>query len=164
MLTEQGRVVALEADGLWVETVRASTCGKCSAASGCGHGLLNRLGDGRRNYVRVLPGDQPLSAIAVGDEVRIAVPEEVFLRGSLLVYGLPLLGLLGGALALPAALSDAVAANEPLAVAGAVTGFALGAGLVRWHAWRHRDDRRLQPILLGHARAGGSAAQAVTVS
>ena len=40
MLTETGRVVAVDDDGLWVETVRRSTCNACGVRQGCGHGLL----------------------------------------------------------------------------------------------------------------------------
>ena len=77
MLSETGRVVAVEADGLWVETIRRSSCGSCSARRGCGHGLLNRLGDGRNNLVRVLPGGLATEDFAVDDEVLIALPESV---------------------------------------------------------------------------------------
>jgi sigma-E factor negative regulatory protein RseC len=41
MLTEQARVVALDAETVWVETIRQSSCGSCSARAGCGHGMLN---------------------------------------------------------------------------------------------------------------------------
>ena len=47
MLLERGRVVAIEADAVWVETIRRSTCAGCSARSGCGHGVLARASGGR---------------------------------------------------------------------------------------------------------------------
>ncbi|MCP4211145.1 MAG: SoxR reducing system RseC family protein, partial [Halieaceae bacterium] len=97
MLTENGRVVAVEADGLWVETVRKSTCGACSAQKGCGHGILNRMTDGKRGYIRVLPGDQSIQDYRIDDEVRFSIPEEVILRGSLVAYLVPIVGLLLGA-------------------------------------------------------------------
>ena len=145
MLVETGRVVAVDADSLWVETVRQTTCGSCSARKGCGHGLMNQISDGHRCLVRVLPGRLSPNECAVDDEVRISIPEEVVLRGSLLVYVLPLLCMLalaGGASYLFPQSADAAGAM------GAIAGLALGFALVRWHAWRHRDDRRLQPTLL----------------
>ena len=96
MMIESGRVVAVESDGLWVETIRKSTCGACAVQKGCGHGIINRLSDGSRNYLRVLPGDHSLSECSVDDQVRFAVPEAVILRGSLVVYVLPLLCMLFG--------------------------------------------------------------------
>lgn len=145
MLVETGRVVALEPESLWVETIRQSTCGSCAVKQGCGHGLLNRIADGRSGYVRVLRGDSSSPQCAVDDQVRISIPEQVILRGSVVVYMLPLLCMLAGA-ALIAYLLPA--GPETLSVLGAGLGLALGFGLVRWHAWRHRHDRSLQPTLL----------------
>mgnify|MGYP001816387320 CR=1 FL=1 len=145
MLTETGRVVAVENDGLWVETIRQSTCGSCAAQQGCGHGLLNRIADGRRNYVRVLGAAPAIAACAVDDQVRISIPDQVILRGSLVVYMLPLLCMLSlaaGAVLLWPMSQDLAAAG------GAGAGLLLGFGLVRWHAWRHRNDDALQPTLL----------------
>lgn len=145
MLIETGRVVAVETDSLWVETIRQSTCGSCAAQKGCGHGLLNRISDGQRNYVRVLGSRQAVGACRVDEQVRISIPDQVILRGSLVVYMLPLISML--------ALAAGAAALWPLspdlaAGGGAGAGLLLGFALVRWHAWRHRDDPGLQPTLL----------------
>lgn len=145
MLIETGRVVAVEADALWVETIRQSTCGTCVAQKGCGHGVLNRIADGRSAYVRVLSGAQDTAGCLVDDQVRITIPEEVILRGSLVVYILPLACMLGGA-ALGAGFW--VEWPDPAAAVGAVLGLLSGFALVRWHAWRHRHDRAFQPGLL----------------
>lgn len=145
MLIETGRVVAVGNDGLWVETIRQSTCGACAAQKGCGHGLLNRISDGKRSYIRVLPGKQDPGSCRVDDEVRIGIPEEVILRGSLIVYMLPLICMLTGAVA---AIGLFPGNPDVLAALGAVAGFALGFVLVRWHAARHRDDQSMQPTLL----------------
>jgi sigma-E factor negative regulatory protein RseC len=145
MLVETGRVVAVEPGSVWVETIRQSTCGSCAARQGCGHGLLNRIADGRSGYVRVLSGAVDARVCRVDDQVRISIPEQVILRGSLVVYMLPLLCMLAGAAAVPGFRDDL----PELAVAGgALLGLALGFALVRWHAWRHRHDRELQPTLL----------------
>ena len=152
MMIESGRVVAVESDGLWVETIRKSTCGACAVQKGCGHGIINRLTDGSRNYLRVLPGDHSLSECSVDDQVRFAVPEAVILRGSLVVYVLPLLCMLFGAVL---AVRAAPGNQDLLAAIGAAVGFAAGVGLVRWHAWRHRDDTTMQPTLLDVQRPAG---------
>lgn len=146
MLTETGRVVALEADGLWVETIRKSTCGTCAVRKGCGHGLLNRMADGKRGYIRVLPGDQCLDDIRVNDQVLVGIPEEVILRGSFVAYVLPLLGMLMGALAAASWLEEHA---DLSALMGAIAGLGLGFLLVRWHGSRHRHDPAYQPILQG---------------
>jgi sigma-E factor negative regulatory protein RseC len=143
MLVETGRVVAVEQDGVWVETVRSSTCGSCAARKGCGHGLMNQISDGQRGLVRVLPGRILPSECHLNDEVEISIPEEVILTGSLVVYIMPLLVMLAGA-GMAARYTD----GDLASALGAVGGLALGMLLVRWHAHRHRNDRRLQPQLM----------------
>lgn len=146
MLTETGRVVGLEADALWVETMRRSTCGACAAQKGCGHGLLNSIADGKRGYIRVMPGEHPVAHYKINDQVQISIPEEVILRGSFIAYGLPLLAMLAGALAA----ANLLPGSGDLAVSGgAAVGLALGYVLVRWHSRRHRRDPAFQPVLLG---------------
>ncbi len=145
MLIETGRVVAVGSGALWVETIRQSTCGSCAANKGCGHGLLNRIADGRTGYVRVLPGAVGAGQCAVNDQVRIGIPEQVILRGSLVVYMLPLLCMLAGAAGIGALWPGM---TDMAAIGGAVAGLLLGFALVHWHAWRHRQDRALQPTLL----------------
>ena len=153
MLIETGRVVAVDPDGLWVETIRQSTCGTCAAQKGCGHSLLNKLSDGKRGYIRVLPGSRSPQECSVDDQVRISIPEEVILRGSLIVYMLPLACMLAGA---AAAVGLAPGSQDVLAAIGAAVGFGLGFALVRWHAWRHRDDRSFQPTLLEVLQPGAA--------
>lgn len=145
MISETGRVVAIEPDALWVETLRASTCGSCAARKGCGHGLLNRIRDGQRGLVRVLPGAYQPGHCRVNDQVRIGIPEEVILRGSFVVYMLPLVAMLAAA-ALGASLLPWAA--DAAAMAGAAVGFLAGLATVRLHAWWHRRDPQLQPVLV----------------
>ena len=144
MIKESGRVVAIEKDCLWVETIRQSTCSSCSAQSGCGHGILNKIGSGRRHHVRVLLRDRAASDFAVNDQVDISVPEQVLVTGSLIVYLLPLLSLLLGAL-----LASSAWPGDAAAVAGAVAGFAIGVAAVKYHAFINRNNLALQPTIIG---------------
>jgi len=97
MLSETAHVVAVKSDSVWVETIRESTCGSCVAQKGCGHSLLNRISSGRRNYIEVFSGKLAAADCTVDDHVHISIPEKVILQGSLLVYMLPLIAMLGGA-------------------------------------------------------------------
>jgi sigma-E factor negative regulatory protein RseC len=157
MLIETGRVVALESDSVWVETIRQSTCGTCAAQKGCGHGLINQVTDGSRSYVRVLPGKLTPSDCTINDQVRISIPEEVLLRGSAVVYLIPLAAMLAGA---ASAVAFVNGNEDVLAAVGAVAGFALGAAFVRWHAWRHKDDSSMQPTLVEIVSSGAVLASA----
>ncbi len=148
MLTENGRVVAVEPGCLWVETIRESTCGSCEAARGCGHGLMNQMGSGSRNFLKVSSEAFPEGRFQVDDEVCIAIPEHVVLGGSFMVYIVPLLC----TLVVAAIFAGLVPAASDLDTAlGAMVGFLLGVGMVKLHAWSSRNDERLHPRLLGPA-------------
>ncbi|TGD74660.1 transcriptional regulator [Mangrovimicrobium sediminis] len=153
MLLESGRVVAVDADSVWVETVRKSTCGSCSLQKGCGHSLMERLAPGHRPLVRVLPGRLQPADCQVDDEVQISIPESVLLRGSALVYVLPLLAMLAGGAGAAAVFPASADASAAL---GAVLGMGAGFALVRAHARRHRDDPGLQPSLERLLRRAGA--------
>ena len=146
MIEEQGRVVAVEAGAVWVETLRKSTCSSCSANAGCGQGLMDKLGVGnRRGYVRALTDLQ----LDIGDSVAIGIREELLLRGSVLVYLVPLLGLFAGALSI-----QALDGSE-LQVIGAGLGGLLFSWLyIRWRSLRTADDPALQPVVLRALLAG----------
>lgn len=140
MIEEQGRVVALETGAVWVETLRKSTCSSCSANAGCGQGLMDKLGVGRdRGLVRALCDLQ----LRVGDPVVIGVREDLLVRGSLLVYLLPLLCLF--AAASPA---QGLGLAEPLVILCGLVGLGAGWLIVRWRSLRTAGDPALQPVVL----------------
>lgn len=98
MLKEIGRVVAVEPQAVWVETIPSSLCGKCAAKAGCAQGVLAR-GSGHRGLVRARETEVlKASACAVDDQVEIAIPESAVLSGSVLVYLAPLLSGIAGVL------------------------------------------------------------------
>lgn len=148
MLTESARVVAIEPGKLWVETIRQSVCGSCAAQKGCGHGLLNQIKDGHRNYLQVSSSGFDSDDFKVDDQVTIGIPEQTVLRGSVILYLLPVACMLLASLLLP----NLMPSNQELAsIAGAAGGFSLGLLLVRWHASRHQDNPDFQLRLLGAA-------------
>jgi sigma-E factor negative regulatory protein RseC len=142
MIIETGRIVAVETDGLWVETIQRSTCGTCAAEKGCGQSLMARL-TGHTSYLRVLLQGRDPEGYHLGDEVQIGVPEDVVVTGSLLVYLLPLLAMI-----LFSGAAHHLLGYEGLTILMALIGLLAGAMLVRWRAHVTRNDSRLQPVLI----------------
>jgi sigma-E factor negative regulatory protein RseC len=153
MIIESGRVVAIENDALWVETVRQSSCESCSVQKGCGHGLISKAVGGRSHHVRALLAPDCQQVFQLGDDVEIAVPERVVVGGALLVYILPLLSLLVGAMLM----SQWYSADAWVAL-GALLGLVAGLAVVRIHAWWTRNNCQLQPRVLGLNRSADSVA------
>ncbi|MFN2361463.1 MAG: SoxR reducing system RseC family protein [Marinobacter sp.] len=115
MITETGKVVAVSGDRVWVQTIRTSACESCSARHGCGQRALAGVSGGRANQVLVT---NSLGA-RVGDEVTVAIDESALLGASLLVYALPLVLMVIGA----------VSGHQLSGGHDAVAMFAAGVGL-----------------------------------
>ncbi len=89
MIEEVGTVVEVRAPGVViVRCEKHSMCGHCASSALCHLGS-----DGQ---VRLVEAGNPLGA-SVGEQVRVAVSTRAFLQSALVLYGVPLFGLLLGA-------------------------------------------------------------------
>ena len=142
MLKESGRVVAIDSDGVWVETTNKSVCGSCAAEKGCGQSLLARWVNGH-GYLKVLFDGRDPQTVHVNDQVDIGIPEDVVVTSSLIIYLLPLVSMLVGAI-----VGGEFISGEVASVAGAMVGFLLGAVVVSIYSRATKNNRRIQPVLL----------------
>ncbi len=140
MLEEQAIVVEVSSQEVWVETCRQTACQSCSAKSSCGHSLLSKISSGKTQRLQVKTDKE----LQVGDQVVLGLDEGAFIRGSALVYLLPLLALIIGALTGEALFGQDSLMSFILAGAGLLAGFAY----VRWYSWQHRQDAQYQPVVL----------------
>ena len=140
MIVEQGTVVEIEDNRLWVETVQKSACDSCGARSGCGQRVLSRL-SGNRMRIPVLLPNSDASAYAVGQLVTIGIDDHVVVRASLMVYLWPLVWMLAGS-ALLAQWGDIAS------IAGALAGLGLGALLVARKSKKSRNDCSRNPVII----------------
>lgn len=127
---ETARVVAVEAEGAWLESEGQSGCTNCREGRGCGVSVFQRLFRLPRHRL-YLPTHESLT---VGDHVVIALSQRAVLVASLWLYLAPLVGLLTGALVV-----EALFAREWLTVLGGLAGLA-GALLVV-HGRQQRQAR-----------------------
>lgn len=142
MITETGKVVALDGDKAWVQTIRTSACQSCSAKAGCGQKALASVSGGRANQVLVAnsPGAR------VGDEVLLGIDEQSLLRASLMVYGVPLLLMV----AFCVVGYQWFGGSDLSAVIGALSGMAVGFWFVR--NWQSGASVHYQPRMLRVSR------------
>jgi len=94
MIEEQAIVSGLEGDLAIIRMQRQSVCSHCELNKGCGTGAIGRL-LGHRSKPLAIRNDYDLKA---GDRVLLGLPDRAFLNASLLIYGLPLVALIGGGL------------------------------------------------------------------
>lgn len=142
MIKETGRVVAIDKNYLWLETINRGTCGTCAAEKGCGQSLLARWMS-HNNYLKVdLEGRDP-TQYEVNDVVSIGVPENLVVLSSLLMYCLPLILFMVGA-----GLGQSLFNTDLAAVMGAVVGVGIGAVSVRIISWSQRHNRKMRPVIM----------------
>ncbi len=142
MLKETGRVVAIDETSVWVETINQSTCGSCSAEKGCGQSTLAKW-SAKESYLRVLLDGRDPDSIKINDSITVGIPEDVIVKGSLLLYCLPIVLMIFGAV-----LGDFVFNAEPASVAGAFVGIVLGGVFVSFFSKVKQNDRRSQPVII----------------
>jgi len=94
VLKEDAFIVAVDGDMAWVETRRKNSCGSCQARNGCGTSVLQKVLGNKRTRLKVSnPGH-----FNVGDKVVLGLDEGALVKGSLLLYALPLFAMFGCAL------------------------------------------------------------------
>lgn len=144
MIEETATVVAIEGEQVLVQTRRQSTCQSCSVKQGCGTSVLAKVVGNRSSQISV---DNILGA-RVGDEVLLGIEENALVKGSLLVYALPLLLMLVFAL-VGEALAEAMGWQSELSVVlFAVAGFALSAFGIRFGLHRSALKQQIQPHMI----------------
>ena len=138
MILETATVTSVESDALWVEAVQKSACETCSAQKGCGTAVLSKL-SGRTNRIRVVRQQSQNQSYQVGQQVTIAIPEDVVVLGSLGAYMVPLTGSLVGLWLM--------GSSDLSSVIGASLGLGLGGWIVSRYNRKLRNDPRINPVL-----------------
>jgi sigma-E factor negative regulatory protein RseC len=150
------RGVVLRTDGTRAEvsTSRRGACSACSEAAVCGVGDAERCDD----VVSVRNG----IGARVGDTVELDLPGNAVLRLSLLVWIVPLAGLLLGAAAGTMFAAGAgmrgPTAGDGVALLGALAGTVAAFAVLRAVDRRHGGDPSLTPLItrvVDHAGPGG---------
>jgi len=132
-MTEIRAVVrALDGDEAIVE-VAGGGCGRCHEKGGCGGQQLTQMLCGSAKTYRAANA----AGARVGDEVTLGIPAGAVRYSANLAYGLPLVGVIGGALA------GTAFNGEPGAMLGAVIGL-----LAAWAFMRYRARRPLEKLAI----------------
>ncbi len=132
MIEAKAQVIRTEPGFAWVEPERDGGCGHCAMRAGCGTRVLGEVLGRRAAALRVR---DPLGTMP-GEYVVVAIGDEVLLTRSLLMYGLPLGGLLFGA-----GLAEALLGVDWGTALGG--GLGLAAGFWGVAQWGRRQGKEL---------------------
>ena len=93
MIEETGLIVEIDEQYAWVEAASSSSCSHCSANQACGTASLQKWFKRKPNRLRVVNNQD----VKPGERVVIGIPEQALVKGSFMIYMLPLLFLIAGA-------------------------------------------------------------------
>ena len=137
MSAERGIVEKVEPGWAWVKTKRSSACNSC----GSRHHCLTQGGD------QMLVKAQNTVHAKKGDEVELYLSTKTKLKGTAIVYLLPVFGILAGALS-ASPLSQALGLNPSLGMAFfTITGLVASVLLMRSLANRMAANQTLTPLV-----------------
>ena len=145
MIEEQARVISCDGAYAVVETQRKTSCGACSMNKACGTGVLAKVFKDKMARLKVKNSIEA----KVGEEVIVGVEEAAMLRGSFLVYMLPLLMLI-----LFALLGEEIARQllivqvELVSICFALMGLFIALWWVRRHTSNNSGQNRYQAVIL----------------
>jgi len=140
MLETRAVIVQIEGQYAFVQASQANGCEQCSG-KGCGAGKLSQLFCSKPRQFQV---NNSINA-GVGDEVIVSVAEGSVLRGISVVYLLPLLLLVMGAM-LGNAWVEQPGQRDGYAAAGAIIGLAAGFVIAKWISLRQNRNHSLPYI------------------
>ena len=137
MSAERGTVEKVEADWAWVKTKRSSACSSCASRHHC----LTQGGD------QMLVKAQNTAQAKKGDEVELYLSTKTKLKGTAIVYLIPVFGIFVGAFS-ATPLSAAIGINPSLGMAVfTLAGLILSVFLMRYMANRMDSKQTLTPLV-----------------
>lgn len=139
MIKEWATVISWQQGVAHLRCEQRSGCGSCQSSGSCGTSILNKMGPGSSHLLEVA-SKHPL---VPGQRVEVGITEASLIRSALLVYMLPLVGLIGCA-----AIMQGWFNTDLAAACGGLLGGIGGFMLARFFAQRIGNEREYQPVIL----------------
>lgn len=143
MVTEEGQIVAIEAQKMIVAVLKTSACQSCQARQACGQAVLNNWRD-ETNQAAYNHFALPLQkGLAIGDGITLGIQEDTLTLAALWVYLLPLVTAFVALIGL-----NTLGASEPIQLLAAI-GSAWAACLLTRRRF-NSVNKRFLPKIIAH--------------
>jgi len=144
MIEERAQVIAIKGNQLVLQAQTQSACGSCSASQGCGTSLLSKV-IGRK--FTQFQAENIVNAV-VGDTVIVGIAEDALLKGSLVMYVIPVFGMLVFALLAEYLLVESTQSRDLMIALSALIGLVFGSFISRWYFQRRSSIKLFSPVIL----------------
>jgi sigma-E factor negative regulatory protein RseC len=142
MIEQYARVETQDAQHIRLRAeTQTTSCQTCHSGKGCGVSLLSQLFPRRFSQQLQLPLAAMPQAVKAGDRVLLGIHEGCLYRAAILLYVLPLLGLIGGGTAgiwISQLMNNPMMA-EPISIVTGLSGLSIGVAYARYRATAHAD-------------------------
>ncbi len=139
MLEEQGLVTQLVGNSVTVITKNQLACSSCKVAETCGNGIVEKYLSGKMFSSLII---NRLNA-QVGDTVIIQIPKSSITKASLIVYFIPLLGIM-----LFAIIASWLNQSENITILSSLVGLALGMLVTKYYNHKVIKKELYQPKMV----------------
>lgn len=144
MIEEQAQVIEIKDNVLFLQAQTQSACGSCAANKGCGTSLLAKVVGRKFTHFQA---DNNVNA-KIGDIVVVGLAEEALLKGSMVMYVIPILAMLVFALLADYFLPADVLYRDLMVAATSMMGLVWGSLLSKWYFARESSVRLFAPVVL----------------
>jgi sigma-E factor negative regulatory protein RseC len=144
MIEEQAQVIEIKGDILFLQAQTQSACGSCSANKGCGTSLLAKVVGRKFTHFQA---ENNVNA-KVGDIVVVGLAEDALLKGSMVMYIIPILAMLVFALLADYLLASDALYRDLMIAATSMMGLVWGSLLSKWYFARESSVRIFAPVVL----------------
>ena len=144
MIEEQAQVVAVKGKVLLLQAKTQSACGSCAVSKGCGTSVLAKVVG--RKFTQ-FQADNSVNA-DVGDTVVVGIPENALLKGSMVMYVIPILAMLFFALLADYFLAVALQQRDLMVAAVSIMGLVFGSIVSKGYFSRQSSQHLFAPVVL----------------
>jgi sigma-E factor negative regulatory protein RseC len=144
MIEEQAQVIGIDGDTLLLQANTQSACGSCSAQKGCGTSVLSKVVGRKFSRFHAINN----VGAEVGDTVIVGIAEDALIKGSLMMYILPLMSMFLFAVLADLNLAASYQGRELMIIGIALAGLTTGSLLARWYFKRNSSARLFSPVVL----------------
>ena len=143
MIEEQAQVIEIQGDQLILQAQTQSACGSCAVNKGCGTSVLSKVVG--RKFTQFQAKNN--IGAEVGDTVIVGIAEDALLRGSVVIYIMPIMGMLVFALIADYYLVE-MAVRDLFIAASGVMGLVFGSLFAKQYFLRKSSANQFSPVVL----------------
>ena len=144
MIEEQAQVIEIKGKRLLLQAQTQSACGSCSVSKGCGTSLLAKVVGRKFTHFQA---ENSINA-KVGDTVVVGIAEDALLKGSMMMYIVPVLCMLAFALLADYFLAELIQYRDLMVAAASIMGLVFGSLMSKSYFDRQSSVKRFAPVVL----------------